>query len=253
MRKLFVLKTIGFFEEAGRIVILFVNTLIWTFRPPLNLKNIVLQMEYVGINSFFVVFIMSIFIGMVFALQSFSGFQKFHAEAFVGTIVALAMVRELGPVFSGLMVSGRVGAAMAAELGTMKVTEQIDALNTLATNPIKYLVVPRFLASLFVMPILIIFSDIVGIIGGYLVSVYILDQNSEVYKKRTWDYMELEDIYIGLIKACVFGVIIAIVSCHQGFHTMGGAEGVGKATTRAVVQSSLLILISNYFITALLF
>ena len=210
-------------------------------------------MEYVGINSFFVVFIMSIFIGMVFALQSFSGFQKFHAEAFVGTIVGLAMVRELGPVFSGLMVSGRVGAAMAAELGTMKVTEQIDALNTLATNPIKYLVVPRFLASLFVMPVLIIFSDIVGIIGGYLVSVYILDQNSEVYKKRTWDYMDLDDIYIGLIKACVFGVIIAIVSCHQGFHTMGGAEGVGKATTRAVVLSSLLILISNYFITALLF
>ena len=253
MRKLIFFKTIGFFEEAGRIVILFVNTLIWTFRPPLNLRNIVLQMEYVGIHSFFVVFIMSIFIGMVFALQSYSGFQKFHAEAFVGTIVGLAMVRELGPVFSGLMVSGRVGAAMAAELGTMKVTEQIDALNTLATNPIKYLVVPRFLASLFVMPVLVILADIIGIIGGFLVSVYVLDQNSEVYKKRTWDFMDLEDIYIGLIKASVFGMIIAIVSCYQGFHAMGGAEGVGKATTRAVVLSSLLILISNYFITALLF
>jgi len=142
---------------------------------------------------------------------------------------------------------------MAAELGTMQVTEQIDALYALATNPIKFLIVPRFLAALFVMPVLVILADIIGIIGGYLVSVILLGTNSTIYIKRTWDYMELEDIYTGLLKACIFGIIIATISCYQGFSTRGGAEGVGKATTRAVVLSSLIILISNYFIAALMF
>jgi len=244
---------IGFIEESGRIALLFLKTLMWIFRPPLDFKNIIRQMEEIGINSIPVVLIMAIFTGMVLALQSFSGFRRFNAEAFVGTVVALSMVRELGPVLSGLMVSGRVGAAMAAELGTMQVTEQIDALYTLATNPIKYLIVPRFLATLFVMPILVILSDIIGIIGGYFVSVHLLGTNSVIYIKRTWDYMEINDVYVGLLKSCIFGVIIAIVSCYQGFYTQGGAEGVGKATTKAVVFSSLTILISNYFITALMF
>ncbi|MFH1625597.1 MAG: ABC transporter permease [Pseudomonadota bacterium] len=244
---------IGFIEEGGRVMLLFIKTLSWIVRPPLNLKNIMRQMEEVGINSIPVVLIMSIFTGMVLALQSYTGFRRFNAEAFVGTVVALSMVRELGPVLSGLMVSGRVGAAMAAELGTMQVTEQIDALYSLATNPIKYLIVPRFLAALFVMPILVILSTIVGIIGGYFVSVVLLGTNSTIYVKRTWDYMELNDVYIGLLKSCIFGMIIATISCYQGFYTQGGAEGVGKATTRAVVSSSLIILISNYFITALMF
>ncbi|MDY7034299.1 MAG: ABC transporter permease [Thermodesulfobacteriota bacterium] len=243
----------GFIEESGRITLLFIKTVIWIFRPPLNFKNVTRQMEEVGINSTPVVLIMAIFTGMVLALQSFSGFRRFNAEAFVGTVVALSMVRELGPVLSGLMVSGRVGAAMAAELGTMQVTEQIDALRTLATNPIKYLIVPRFLATLFVMPILVILSDIIGIIGGYFVSVRLLGTNATTYWKRTWDYMELDDVYVGLFKACIFGIIIATISCYQGFYTEGGAEGVGKATTRAVVLSSLTILISNYFITAFMF
>ena len=244
---------ISFIEESGRIVLLFIKTLMWTFRPPLNLKNIVRQMEEVGVNSIPVVLIMSIFTGMVLALQSYTAFRRFNAEAFIGTVVALSMVRELGPVLSGLMVSGRVGAAMAAELGTMQVTEQIDALHALATNPIKFLIVPRFLATLFVMPVLVVLADIVGIIGGYLVSVILLGTNSTVYIKRTWDYMKLDDVYTGLLKSCVFGIIIAIISCYQGFNTRGGAEGVGKATTRAVVLSSLIILISNYFIAALMF
>ena len=243
----------AFIEESGKITLLFIKTLIWTFRPPLHIKNIVRQMEEVGLNSTPVVLIMAIFTGMVLALQSFSGFRRFNAEAFVGTVVALSMVRELGPVLSGLMVSGRVGAAMAAELGTMQVTEQIDALRTLATNPIKYLIVPRFLATLFVMPILVILSDIIGIIGGYFVSVRLLGANATTYWKRTWDYMELDDVYVGLLKAAIFGIIIAVISCYQGFYTQGGAEGVGKATTRAVVLSSLTILISNYFITAFMF
>ncbi len=242
-----------FLEESGKIMVLFGKTLILGFRPPFDFRALLRQMEEVGIRSIPVVLITGTFTGMVLALQSYTGFKRFNAEAFVGTVVALSMTRELGPVLSGLMVSGRVGSAMAAELGTMQVTEQIDALYTLATNPIKYLIVPRFLASLIVMPILTIFADVLGILGGYLVSVKLLGSNPTIYIRRTFDYLDLEDVYIGLFKACVFGMIIAIIGCYQGFNTQSGAEGVGKATTRAVVMSSLLILIANYFITALFF
>jgi len=242
-----------FLDESGRVILLFYKTLIWTFRPPFDIRNLLKQIEEVGIKSIPVVLITGTFTGMVLALQSYTGFKRFNAEAFVGTVVALSMTRELGPVLSGLMVSGRVGSAMAAELGTMQVTEQIDALYTLATNPIKYLIVPRFLASLIVMPVLTVFTDVVGILGGYLVSVKLLGSNPTVYLRRTYDYLDLEDIYIGLFKAFIFGMIIAIIGCYQGFNTQGGAEGVGKSTTRAVVLSSLLILIANYFITAMFF
>jgi phospholipid/cholesterol/gamma-HCH transport system permease protein len=242
-----------FLDESGRVILLFYRTLIWTFRPPFDIQNLLKQIEEVGIKSIPVVLITGTFTGMVLALQSYTGFKRFNAEAFVGTVVALSMTRELGPVLSGLMVSGRVGSAMAAELGTMQVTEQIDALYTLATNPIKYLIVPRFLASLIVMPVLTVFTDVVGILGGYLVSVKLLGSNPTVYLRRTYDYLNVQDIYIGLFKALIFGMIIAIIGCYQGFNTQGGAEGVGKATTRAVVLSSLLILIANYFITAMFF
>jgi len=244
---------IRFLQESGRIAILFVQTLILVFRPPLGMRQALSQMEEIGVRSIPVVAITAAFTGMVLALQSFTGFKRFNAETLVGTVVALSVTRELGPVLTGLMVSGRVGSAMAAELGTMRVTEQIDALYTLATNPIKYLIVPRFLASLIMVPILVIFADVIGIMGGYFVSVEILGTNPTIYIRRTWDYLELNDIYSGLLKACVFGMIMATISCYQGFYTEGGAEGVGKATTKAVVLSSLLILISNYFITALLF
>jgi len=247
------LAVLKFLEESGRVMILFFRTLGLTFRPPFDLRSLLMQIERVGVNSIPVVLITGAFTGMVLALQSYTGFKRFNAEAFVGTVVALSMTRELGPVLSGLMVSGRVGSAMAAELGTMQVTEQIDALYTLATNPIKYLIVPRFLASLIIMPVLTVFADGVGILGGYAVSVYLLGSNPTIYIRRTYDYLDLEDIYIGLLKACVFGMIIAIIGCYQGFNAQGGAEGVGKATTRAVVLSSLLILIANYFITALFF
>ena len=244
---------IRFLGESGRIAILFGQTIILIFRPPLDMRGSLSQMEEIGVRSIPVVVITAAFTGMVLALQSFTGFKRFNAETLVGTVVALSMTRELGPVLTGLMVSGRVGSAMAAELGTMRVTEQIDALSTLATNPIKYLIVPRFLASLIMVPLLVVFADIIGIMGGYFVSVRILGTNPTIYVRRTWDYLELNDIYSGLLKACVFGMIIATISCYQGFYTEGGAEGVGKATTKAVVLSCLLILISNYFITALLF
>ena len=242
-----------FLEESGKVMVLFGKTLALSFRSPFDFRALLRQIEEVGIRSIPVVLITGTFTGMVLALQSYTGFKRFNAEAFVGTVVALSMTRELGPVLSGLMVSGRVGSAMAAELGTMQVTEQIDALYTLATNPIKYLIVPRFLASLIVLPILTVFADGLGILGGYLVSVNLLGSNPTIYMRRTFDYLDLEDIYIGLFKACIFGMIIAVVGCYQGFNTQGGAEGVGKATTRAVVMSSLLILIANYFITALFF
>ena len=242
-----------FLEESGKVMMLFLKTVAFIFRPPFDIRNLLKQVENVGIKSIPVVLVTGAFTGMVLALQSYTGFKRFNAEAFVGTVVALSMTRELGPVLCGLMVSGRVGSAMAAELGTMQVTEQIDALYTLAINPVKYLVVPRFLASLIVMPILTTFADIIGIMGGYLVSVLLLGSNPTVYMRRTYDYLDLEDLYIGLLKACIFGMIIATIGCYQGMNTRGGAEGVGKATTNAVVIGSLLILIANYFTTALLF
>lgn len=235
------------------MVILFFQTFAWVFRPPLQGKEILKQMEAVGVRSFPVVVITVGFTGMVLALQSFTAFKRFGAETMVGTVVALSMTRELGPVLTGLMVSGRMGSAMAAELGTMQVTEQIDALYTLATNPIKYLIVPRFLATVIMLPILVIFADVIGILGGYLVGVQILGTNPTLYFRRTWDFLEVNDLYSGLIKAIFFGMILSTISCYQGFSAQGGAEGVGRATTKAVVLSSLTILISNYFITAFLF
>lgn len=246
-------RIISFVLESGRIMILFCQIIVGIFKRPSYGREILKQMEEVGIRSFPVVIITAAFTGMVLALQSFTGFKRFGAETMVGTVVALSMTRELGPVLTGLMVSGRVGSAMAAELGTMRVTEQIDALYTLATNPVKYLIVPRFLASTFMLPILVIFADVIGIVGGYLVSVQILGTNPTLYVRRTWNYLELNDLYSGLLKALFFGMIIAIISCYQGFNAQGGAEGVGRATTRAVVLSSLTILVSNYFITAFLF
>ena len=230
-------------------MVLFVQTLGWAVRPPFQGRELVKQMHEVGVRSFPVVIITAAFTGMVLALQSYTGFKRFGAETMVGTIVALSVMRELGPVLTGLMVSGRLGSAMAAELGTMRVTEQIDALYTLATNPIKYLIVPRFLASTIMLPILVAFADVIGILGGYVVSVTILGTNPTLYIRRTWDFLELNDLYSGLIKAFFFGMIIATISCYHGFSSEGGAEGVGRATTKAVVMSSLTILISNYFIT----
>jgi phospholipid/cholesterol/gamma-HCH transport system permease protein len=246
-------RTIRFVEEAGKVMIIFVQTLGWTFRPPVQGRLILKQMEEVGVRSFPVVVITAAFTGMVLALQSFTGFKRFNAESMVGTVVALSMTRELGPVLTGLMVSGRVGSAMAAELGTMRVTEQIDALYALATNPIKYLIVPRFLAAILMLPILVIFADVIGMFGGYLVSVQVLGTNPTLYIRRTWDYLEFNDLMSGLLKAVCFGMIVALISCYQGFSAQGGAEGVGRATTKAVVISSLAILISNYFITVILF
>lgn len=244
---------IRFSEELGRILILFFLSIKQFILPPAEIKNTFKQMLEIGIKSLPVVLITAIFTGMVFALQTFTGFKRFGAESLVGTVVALSMTRELGPVLTALIVAGRAGAAMAAELGTMRVTEQIDALETLATNPIKYLIVPRFIAGIFMLPALATIADITGIIGGYFITVGLFNTSSIVYWKRTWDYLEISDIYNGLIKAAFFGASIALISCYKGFYTTGGAEGVGRATTGAVVLSSMTILISDYFLSAWLF
>ncbi len=242
-----------FLEEFGRMVLLLLNTFKWLIRPPLDIRNIMKQILEVGVRSTPVVLITAVFTGMVLALQSYTGFKRFNAEALMGTVVALSMTRELGPVLTGLIVAGRAGSAMAAELGTMRVTEQIDALYTMATNPVKYLIVPRFLAGVLMLPALTVLADIIGIIGGYFVGVVILDTNPTIYISRTKDFLELSDIYNGLIKSSFFGMSISLISCYKGFYTEGGAEGVGKATTGAVVISSMTILISDYFLSAWLY
>ncbi len=244
---------IRFAENLGRILILLSLTLRQLVFPPYEIRNTFKQMLEIGVRSLPVVLITAIFTGMVFALQTFTGFKRFGAEALVGTVVALSMTRELGPVLTGLIVAGRAGAAMAAELGTMRVTEQIDALETLATNPVKYLIVPRFIAGVLMLPALSLVADITGITGGYFVTVGLFKTSSIVYWKRTWDFLEMSDIYNGLIKAAFFGASISLISCYRGFYTQGGAEGVGKATTGAVVLSSMTILISDYFLSAWLF
>jgi phospholipid/cholesterol/gamma-HCH transport system permease protein len=245
-------RTSSFLSEVGSVLIFLIQTLRWTFSRPFYIKSVLKQMELIGFNSIPVVITTALSTGMVLALQSYTGFKRFGAETLIGTVVSLSMTRELGPVLTGLMVAGRAGAAMAAELGTMRVTEQIDALSTLATNPMKYLVVPRFIASTVMMFFLTVLGMIIGITGGYFVGVKVLDTNPVTYIKNSIDFTEVTDIWYGLIKALVFGAVVGLIGCYKGFHTEGGAEGVGKATTGAVVVSCMLILIIDYFLSALL-
>ena len=245
-------KTYSFLTEVGSVLIFFAQTLRWTFSPPLNMRSVLKQMELIGFNSVPVVITTALSTGMVLALQSYTGFKRFGAETLIGTVVSLSMTRELGPVLTGLMVAGRAGASMAAELGTMRVTEQIDALSTMATNPIKYLVVPRFVASTVMMFFLTVLGMIVGITGGYFVGVKVLGTNPVTYVNNSIDFAEVSDIWYGLIKALVFGAVIGLIGCYKGFNAEGGAEGVGKATTGAVVVSCMLILILDYFLSAML-
>jgi phospholipid/cholesterol/gamma-HCH transport system permease protein len=223
------------------------------FRPPWYPAEIGRQLLRIGYFSLPVVGMTALFTGGALALQIFAGGSRFNAESVVPQIVAIGMTRELGPVLGGLMVAGRVSASIAAELGTMRVTEQIDALTTLSTNPMKYLVAPRLLAATIAMPILAFIGDIIGIMGGFLVGVARLDFNAATYIKTTWDFLETGDVTSGMIKAGVFGFIIALMGCYQGYNSGRGAQGVGRATTNAVVTASILILASNYVLTEALF
>ncbi|MFH0948592.1 MAG: ABC transporter permease [Elusimicrobiota bacterium] len=216
-------------------------------------KNIINQMIQIGVMSVPVTTLTSVFTGMVLALQTaYSTRNIFNEPIYIGSVVGFSMVKELGPVLTAVVVAGRVGAAIAAELGTMKVTEQIDALYTLGTNPIKYLAVPRFISIVVMLPILTVFADIIGIIGGFFVSVYKLGIAPIVYRNDILDYMRVEDLFHGLVKSVFFALIIVTVACYKGFNCEGGAEGVGRCTTQTVVVSMVMILVSDYFLTALL-
>jgi phospholipid/cholesterol/gamma-HCH transport system permease protein len=242
-----------FLEATGRLMLFTGVAISHCFRPPFYLRLIGRQMIDIGYYSLPVVGLTALFTGMVLALQSFTGFARFQAEGAVATVVVLSVTRELGPVLAGLMVAGRIGASMAAEIGTMRVTEQVDALSTLATNPFKYLVVPRLIAGLTMLPLLVLVADIIGVFGGFLISVYRLDFNPAAYIGRTWEFLEPMDVISGLVKAGMFGFVIALMGCYHGYQSRGGAQGVGAATTNAVVSSSILILVFNYLITGLFF
>ncbi len=240
------------FEQTGLWFRMLWRTIIWAARPPFEVDEWLRQMVRVGVESVPVVFLTTMFTGMVFALETYTGFHRVHAESFVGSAVALSMLRELSPVLVGLMVTGRVGSSMAAEIGTMRVTEQIDALKALATEPVQYLFVPRVISGIVMLPFLVILGDALGIGGGYLVAVKLLGVNAVVYKQNTFQFINMQDLWSGVIKAGTFGLILTLTGCVRGYYTVGGAEGVGRSTTRAVVSASLIILLTDFFLTKLL-
>jgi phospholipid/cholesterol/gamma-HCH transport system permease protein len=240
-------------QGAGRFALFLLVALSHCVRPPWYGRNIGRLMIDIGYYSLPVVGLTAAFSGMVLALQSYTGFARFSAESAIASVVALSVTRELGPVLAGLMVAGRVGAAIAAELGTMRVTEQIDALSTLSTNPYKYLIAPRILAGTLMLPLLVLIADIIGVFGGFVIAVYQLDFNAAAYLTNTLTILEPLDVLSGLVKAGAFGFIIAVMGCYMGFNSQRGAQGVGNATTQAVVAASILILITNFVITALFF
>ena len=239
--------------EIGRVSLFLKDAVVQGLTPTWYLRQILEQMWRIGYNSLPVVGLTAFFTGGALALQIYQGSTPGTASTLVPNIVALGITRELGPVLAGLMVAGRVGASIAAELGTMRVTEQIDALVTLSTNAFKYLVGPRLVAAVITLPILVAIGDTIGIMGGYIVGTRSLGLNSYAYLKTTSDFLDVDDVTSGLIKAAVFGLIIAVMGCYHGFNSRGGAQGVGRATTNAVVSASILILAANFVLTNLLF
>jgi len=250
--RIFTERWLSLAETVGRVVVLLRKTVYWSVRAPLDRSVVFAQMGEIGVKSFPVTSLTALFTGMVLALQTGFSFRRvFNEPLYVGTVVGLSLLKELGPVLTAVVVAGRVGASIAAEIGTMKVTEQVDALYTLGTNPIRYLVVPRFLACLAMVPLLTVYADAVGILGGYLVAHGRLAVPSSVY----WDEInaiQVREALHGLIKSVAYALIIVTTACHKGLQTEGGAEGVGRSTTDAVVVSMVLILVSDYFLSAVL-
>jgi len=254
-----VLQTIGraflsALATIGRLTLFTLTALLHCLRPPYYWRLLLRQMVDIGYYSLPVVGMTAIFTGMVLALQSSTGFQRFTGgETGIPQIVVISITRELGPVLAGLMVAGRIGAAMAAEIGTMRVTEQIDALTTLSTNPLNYLVAPRLVAGITMLPLLVAVGDVIGVFGGYLVSIYKLGFNPASYIRNTLDFLVTIDVVSGLVKASVFGFLVTLMGCYHGYNSRGGAQGVGAATTNAVVSASILILIFDYMLTEIFF
>ncbi len=242
-----------FIQQTGELLLLLLKSLSNIIKSPLRIHETVEQMFLVGVNATFVVALTSLFAGMVEALQIYYGFHKFGAESMMGYTVAVTLGREVSPVLAALMITARSTSAMAAEIGTMKVTEQIDALRSMAVDPIHYLSTPRIVAATIMTPVLVILSNIVGNIGGYFVSVDVLNINSVAYLRNIEVYLTIHDLTYGLIKGAVFGLLISTIGCFMGFKTTGGAKGVGRFTTKAVVTASVAILIADYFLTAIMF
>jgi phospholipid/cholesterol/gamma-HCH transport system permease protein len=238
---------------VGELTIFGLTGLSHIFRPPFYPRLVGRSLMEIGYFSLPVVALTALFTGMVLALQSYTGFSRFNAESAIASVVVLSVTRELGPVLAGLMVSGRAGAAMAAELGTMRVTDQIDALSTLSTDPMKYLVAPRLVAGIIALPLLVAIADILGVMGGFIVATLRLGFNPNTYLVSTFSNLRVDDVESGLIKAGVFGFVIALMGCFNGYRSRGGAQGVGAATTSAVVTASILILALDYVLTQVLF
>lgn len=239
--------------SSGRVALFALNGLSHLVRPPFYGRAFVAALVEIGYFSLPVVALTAIFTGMVLALQSSTGLSRFSAESAVASLVVLSVTRELGPVLAGLMVAGRVGAAMAAEIGTMRVTDQIDALSTLSTNPMKFLVTPRLLAGLIALPLLVLVADVLGVMGGFIIATIKLGFNSATYLSNTVNFIHTDDVISGLVKAAAFGFLVALMGCYHGYNSRGGAQGVGSATTSAVVAASVLILAFDYVLTELFF
>jgi phospholipid/cholesterol/gamma-HCH transport system permease protein len=246
-------KVLAFLQFLGGLTKLVSQSFYWLFIPPLKSRRVLEQAKRAGHDSLPIVSLIGLFIGMIFAFQTAYLMQRLGSEIYIASIVALSLVRELGPVITSLVVAGRVGAAITAEIGSMQVTEQIDALEAMASNPIKYLVVPRLLALSLMLPILTLYANIIGILGGWLICVYKLGIPSRLYMSITFEALRYKDLFTGLAKTVFFGMIIAFVSCYEGFNVEGGAEGVGRATTRSVVSSFILIIAADCFFTALFY
>ena len=249
---------IGFFCSAKEIIGLFLEVVYWIVLGPFKGKpvqrqSMFYQMVFVGVRSALIVFFVTFFTGIVLAMQSAYQLQKMGAVLYVASLVAVSLCRELSPVLTALVVAGRVGSAFAAELGTMKVSEQIEALDTMAINPVRFLAVPRFMALFFMLPCLTVLGNLSGIFGGFLVGTGSLNINPDLYMQTTFKFLELKDINTGLIKSFVFAVIIALIGCYEGLNTKGGAEGVGKATTKSVVNSFILIILADCLLTAVFY
>ena len=239
-------------KELGKAGLLFFEAVQNIFTRPFRFKNYIEQLEFIGNKSLNVVLLTGCFTGMVLALQMYETLKQFSSESIVGGVVALAMTKELGPVLTALMVNSRAGSSIAAQLGTMKVTEQIDALRSMAVNPVQYLISPRILAGFVMLPFLTIISNLVGVVGGYIIAVLLLGLDHGLYIAKVTDLVQLSDILGGLLKASAFGIILTFIGCYYGYYTSGGAKGVGIATTSAVVTSAVLILATDYIITSFL-
>ncbi len=244
--------TVEVVSSFGKITILFLDTVRSSMTPPFRFKNILRQMDFLGAKSFYIVVFTGFFTGMVLALNGYLTFRILDAETMVGAAVALAMVREMGPVLASIMVIARAGSAIAAELGTMRITEQIDALTTMSVNPVKYLVVPRMIAGITMMPILATIFSVAGFIGSYFVGVKLFGINAGDFMANVHEILEMADFTKGLVKSIFFGLFLTLIACYYGFYASGGAAGVGRATNKAVVAGCVTIIISDYFLTALM-